>query len=278
ALPELGQVNGRQASTVEMPFLCYPEKLVDSLCKTTLTCHPSAEGGVVDLSVVQRTDLIPYLVEAIRKILTQPVFEDLADGSIEPDDRHPGSQRAMFRGGTQNIWNLMVVEARYYGRVHNADRHAGSRKRFDGSEPSLCARRPRLHHRSQFLIECCNGDIYLHQLIPGQVLKNIQIAQYEAVLRNHRDGVPVTCKDLQHRTGNPELPLEGLIAVCVSRKHNRNCVPLGMQDEFFQQLARVLLNDNLTLEIQAGTKTPTFVRIACIAIDASVLTALIRIE
>src|SRR3990170_6708212 len=55
-------------------------------------------------------------------------------------------------------------------------------------------------------------------------------------------------------------------------------MPIRMQQKFLQQRWGILFDDNFAFKIQACTKTPIFMSISCIAINAAVLATLIRVE
>jgi len=55
---------------------------MDGIGNVSFTGHPSAKLRIVEVTAVQGTDLISDFIEAIGKILFQPILKELSDGSI----------------------------------------------------------------------------------------------------------------------------------------------------------------------------------------------------
>src|SRR5687768_12781504 len=105
---------------------------MNGLSEIPLSDHTSAELGIIYISAVQITYLIPYLLEPIRKILSQPVFKDPADRTVQTHDSHSRTQRSMIRSCLQNIGNLVVIQTRNDGSVHNAHGYSGLCQALNG--------------------------------------------------------------------------------------------------------------------------------------------------
>ena len=68
-----------------------------------------------------------------------------------------------------------------------------------------------------------------------------------------------------------------VITVRVTRNANGCCLPVRMKDKLFDQPRCIFLDDDLRFKIKPGIKAPVFMGVARVTIDASMLTALIRI-
>lgn len=168
---------------------------------------------------MQFADLVPHLVEAVGKIFPQPVFKNVADGTVQPHHRHASGQRAMVGSGFQHLRNFVVVEAGYDGCVHHTYCHPALCQFFHHLQPFDGAGGARFHLPAQRFVQRGNGNHNMNQFVIRQLLQQIHIAQYQTVFGNDAHGVAVLEQQSQHFTGQFKFFFLWLVTVGITRKH-----------------------------------------------------------
>ena len=98
------------------------------------------------------------------------------------------------------------------------------------------------------------------------------------ILGHDNHGIPKLSKDLQTSAREPQLSFERLISIGNTADRHNLWLPFPRSQLCSKQLRGVFFDKNSGLEVQACGETEILMIRTCVTIDASVLTASIRID
>ena len=103
-------------------------------------------------------------------------------------------------------------------------------------------------------------------------------SQQQGILRHNRGRLPCLEHYFQHAARDPQSSLTRLVAIRDARHRNGLALPTGPVQLPPQQSSRIVLDENLRLEIQTGTHPQLLVSRTCVAVHATMLATAIWID
>ena len=94
----------------------------------------------------------------------------------------------------------------------------------------------------------------------AELLQHVDVALDQRRLRDDAGRVPVLGAHLEAAARQPVARLERLVAVGDAAEDDELALPLRVVERLAQQLRRVLLDDDLALEVRAGAEAQVLVR------------------
>ena len=120
---------------------------------------------------------------------SQPLLEDRLHLVGQAQQHVAGVARARFRGGGEDVLQFVVVEAGDHRRGQHAAGNAGGAQAADRLEAAARSRGAGLQAALQFVVERRHADEHVHQVVPGQVLQQVQVPLHQRRLGDDVDGV-----------------------------------------------------------------------------------------
>jgi hypothetical protein len=250
---------------------------VDQVGPQARALHARGEVGVVVLAATHLVDARHDPVGALRVVQRQPLLEQRRHLPRQAHHRVEGAARAGFPGGFEHLLHVFGDERNLRRHAH-AHRHARFGERADGAQPPVRRRGARLELAGEFAVERGHGDVHGGQPVGRHRPDQVEVALDGARLGDQRERVPRFLQQLDHRAREPQLALDGLVAVGGGADGDV-ARPVALAAEFgAQHLDEVALGDQLGLEVEAGREVEVAVRRARETIDAAVLAAPVRVE
>src|SRR5689334_9279081 len=98
----------------------------------------------------------------------------------------------------------------------------------------------------------------MDEIVFREICEQIDIAGNQTVFSDHPKRMTISRKNFQDVSGDLKFSFERLITVCISGNTYRNCLPVGMQQKFFEKLRRIFLNDDLAFKIKTCAESVIF--------------------
>ena len=114
--------------------------------------------------------------------------------------------------------------------------------------------------------------------MPGQLSQHVDVSRHQPVLGDDGDRLVELGQDGQTASGQLQLPLEWLIRVGHSAQTQHPRLPLWRRQRLPQQIRRVLLHEDLRLEIQTGRVAQELVGRPRVAVNTAMFTSSIGID
>jgi len=181
-------------------------------------------------------------------------------------------------GRLQDAFHLGVVQPGDHRRGQYRHRHPGARQCLDGLQAACGRGGARLHHPGQRHIQRGDGQMHPHQIVAGQRLQNIEVAQHAGRFRHDADRVIEPVQHRQHRAGELQRALDRLVRVGVGAQRQGARHVARLAQFLLQQLRHVRLEGQPGFEIEAGRIPEIGVRRPGIAVDAAMLAAAIGVH
>ena len=112
----------------------------------------------------------------------------------------------------------------------------------------------------------------------GKARQHIDVADHELRFGDQRDWVTPPLHRLKNGPRDPVAPLDRLINVGDAAQHDRAWTIAGSREGALKQLHRARLDEQLRLEVEPWRQPHIGVVGPCVAIDAAMLAAAIRID
>ncbi|MNY23964.1 hypothetical protein D3C86_1576520 [compost metagenome] len=111
-----------------------------------------------------------------------------------------------------------------------------------------------------------------------QLLQQVQVAQYKCIFSKYTYRIAVLEAYLQYLPGQFHFALCGLITICIGRQGDDGRSPAFLFEGGSQALCSILLGYDFGFEIQPCTVAPVFVRVTGIAVNTTMLAALVGVH
>jgi hypothetical protein len=164
------------------------------------------------------------------------------------------------------------------GALRNAGRNPGTGEGGDRLEPALRCRGARLHAAGQSAVE--RRDRYRHarQPVLGHLAEDVEVALDQCRFGHDRDRVAKVAEHLQDRARDAEPAFYRLVGIGIAAERDRPAVVSLFPQFPGEQRRRIGLVEQAALEIEAGRQAEIGMTRPCVAIDAAVLAAAVRID
>ena len=167
-------------------------------------------------------------------------------------DRH----RTSLGGGGADRLDLVIVEARDDRRHVDTHWDAGARQLLDRLEPPVGGRGAGLERAGEFRVERGDRDVDPHELVAGELLQQVEVAQDARRLGDDAEGMARLGQHLDDAAGDPQPALERLIGVGVGAERERLRHVAGLGQLAAQELGGVGAGEDLGLEVKARRQAP----------------------
>jgi hypothetical protein len=117
------------------------------------------------------------------------------------------------------------------------------------------------------------GPIITPTFTPASLSKYINVFKHISILGNQSYRLVKFITHFQQLAGKMVFLFGWLITVGVATETDGQAFPFGMHQEFAEQLRRVDLYYNFSLEVKTGAISPILMRIPGIAVNASMFAA-----
>ncbi len=178
----------------------------------------------------------------------------------------------------QDRRQLVIVDGGNQRRGHHRDRNASLRQCLDGRQAIRGRRGTRLHDAMQVRVERRDREGHARRVELRQLTEIVDVARNELILRDQRHRIAELGQHREAAARDLQLPFHRLIWISDAADHDRLRLPRLLHQLLPQQLGRVLLHDDLRLEIEACGEAEVLVGGTGIAVDAAVLATAVRIE
>ena len=240
--------------------------------------HADTKATVIHFATVCMFNLVPHFIGPVGKVFIQPIMKHQLHRSVEPDECVSTKHGSIVGSSLYDIGHFMIVEARYHRAKHHAHAYT-CMAQFMNEPQTLCGGSSAgFHHPPQIFVEAGDAHQNADEIFSRHFLQQIFIPQHAGIFGNHTHGLIKLIAYFQQLAGKPKALLCRLVAIGIATEANGRRIPLGMQQKFAQQLRRIFLHNNLAFKIEAGAVTPVFMSIAGIAVNAAMLTTLVRIH
>ncbi len=173
---------------------------------------------------------------------------------------------------------LVIGQPRDDRRDHGADRDPGGAQLLDRLQAPMGCRGARLELAGKLGIERGDRNEDPRQTIRRHRREQVEIAQDRRRLGDDGDRVPAAGQDLEHAARDLQPPLQRLVGVGVGPKRDRRAAVAGRRELALQQVRRIVLGEQLGLEIEAGRQTEEGMCRPRETVDAAVLAAAIGVD
>ncbi len=211
-------------------------------------------------------------------MLLQPVPEQRRQLRRQAQHDREAAHRAGFVRGLQHAFELGFVDEGNQRRDADAHRHAGLRERADRAQPAFRRGRARLQTARQRRVQRRQRDVDTGQPGGGHRCDEVQVALDQRRLGDQRERVPRLVQQLQHRTRQAQPAFDRLVGVGDGADGDRPRPVAAGAQRGAQALGGVDLGHQPGLEVQAGRPAEIGVRWPCVAVDAAVLAAAVRVQ
>ena len=208
----------------------------------------------------------------------QPFLEQLFQLVGQPHDDISGFGGPGRRSRLQHFLQGLVVQPRYQSGDHYAARHACLGEVPENVHSPLRAGGARLQLARERAVEAGDGDKDLHQVLLRHRREQVQVALDQGGLGHHRERMLAFGEDLDDLPGDPEFSLDRLVAVGIRADGDRARHVARLRELGAQQLGRVGLREQLSLEVEPRRELEVRMARAGVAVDAAVLAAAIGID
>ena len=233
---------------------------------------------VVELAAAQVADAVEHLLLAVGEVLLEPVLEERRDGPRQAQHDEAGAARAGVARRGEDLRHLVIGDRRDDRRDHHADRDAGLRQRLDRARRSsgvdVRGSMMRASFGSSVVIETTTDAALYCASSPRR--STSRVTRWFFVMM--ADRIAELGEHVEAAAGDLQLPLDRLVGVGHAADGDHLRLPLRRRQLLAQQLRRVLLDQDLRLEVEAGGEAEVLVRGAGEAVDAAVLAAAIRVD